>query len=205
MMNRHIKFSILLSLACLLWLPASAVASASAAPDTSPQEPVASAYVEIQKVAASATDAQAMADSMDVVLGRLVNYEAFARRTLKGTWRTLTSRQRKRFKKAFKALILKTYARRFKPGASFEVSWRGEPRFLDESQRSAEIRSTVTGARAAADVDYIMVFEKKAWTAQDIIVDEVSMAMNWRKQFKGIIEKSGFKSLVERIEKKSRR
>ena len=141
---------------------------------------------------------------MDAVLGQLVNYDAFSKRTLKGTWKTLTSRQQKRFKKAFKALILKTYARRFKPGASFEVSWRGAPRFLDESETTAEVRSTVSGEKAAADVDYIMARDKKTWNAHDIIVDEVSMAMNWRKQFKGIIDKSGFKSLVERIEKKTK-
>jgi len=198
MMISQYRLSLLLSCAGLLWASSSAFAASS----TSPQEPVSIAYAEIQKIAGETTDAQVMVDSMDVVLGRLVNYEAFSRRTLKGTWRKLTSRQRKRFKKAFKALILKTYARRFKPGASFEVTWRGEPRFLDDSQHSAEIRSTVTGEKAAADVDYIMAFDKKVWTAHDIIVDEVSMARNWRKQFKGIIDKSGFNSLVERIEKK---
>jgi ABC-type transporter MlaC component len=198
MMKFNNTLSILFACAALLWTAPSA--SATAAP--SPQEPVSAAYAEIQKIAAETTDAQVMVEAMDEVLGRLVNYDAFARRTLKGTWRTLSSRQRKRFKKAFKALILKTYARRFKPGASFEVTWRAEPRFLDDSQQFAEVRSTVTGQKAAADVDYIMAFEKKAWAAHDIIVDEVSMAMNWRKQFKGIIDKSGFKSLVERIEKK---
>lgn len=188
----------LLAWAVLLWVAPEAMAT----PATSPQDPVSAAYAEIQTIAAQTTDAKVMVESMDKVLGRLVNYDAFARCTLKGTWRTLSSRERKRFKKAFKALILKTYARRFKPGASFKVTWREEPRVLDESGHRAEVRSTVTGQKAAADVDYLMAFEKQRWTAHDIIVDEVSMAMNWRKQFKGIIDKSGFRSLVERIEKK---
>ena len=196
------QYSRHLLLFCFAWLLLWGAGPALAADSTAAQEPVAKAYKEIQKLAAETTDANVMVESMDAVLARLVNYDAFARRTLKGTWRTLTSRQRKRFKKAFKALILKSYARRFKPGASFEVTWRGEPRFLDEAQASAEVRSTVSGEKAAADVDYIMARDKNVWRAHDIIVDEVSMAMNWRKQFKGIIEKSGFNSLVERIEKK---
>ena len=177
-------------------------AHAAAAEPAGAQEPVAKAYSEIQQLAAEAKDSAAMTESMDTVMSRLVDYDAFARRTLKGTWKTLNSRQKKRFKKAFKALILKTYARRFKPGATFEVTWRGAPRVLDESGATAEVRSTVTGAKAAADVDYIMSHDGKTWAAHDIVVDEVSMAMNWRKQFKSIIQKSGFNSLVERIEKK---
>ena len=202
MMTQHSRHILLLS---LVWSLTWGAGAAFASEPASAREPVAQAYTEIQKLAVETTDSKVMVESMDVVLGRLVNYDAFARRTLKGTWKTLTSRQRKRFKKAFKALILKTYARRFKPGASFEVTWRGEPRFLDEDHTSAEVSSTVTGEKAAADVDYIMVRDKKAWTAHDIVVDEVSMAMNWRKQFKGIIDKSGFNSLVERIEKKTKK
>ena len=178
-----------------------APAANASSPDPA-QARVAQAYGEIQKLAAEAKDAQAMTSSMDGVMSQLVDYDAFARRTLKGTWKTLSGRERARFKKAFKALILKTYARRFKPGATFEVTWRGEPRPLDETGATVEVRSTVAGQKASADVDYIMVRNSKAWRAHDIVVDEVSMAMNWRKQFKSIIAKSGFNSLVERIEKK---
>ena len=198
MKNSFAQFAVLGALSLLVL----SSAHASAAEPAGAQEPVAKAYAEIQQLAADAQDSSAMTQSMDAVMSRLVDYDAFARRTLKGTWKTLKSGQKKRFKKAFKALILKTYARRFKPGSTFEVSWRGAPRALDDSGNLAEVRSTVSGEKAAADVDYIMARDGKSWRAHDIVVDEVSMAMNWRKQFKSIIQKSGFKSLVERIEKK---
>jgi phospholipid transport system substrate-binding protein len=170
-----------------------------------PQAPVASAYAEIQTIAREAADADAMAGPIDAVLTELVDYGAFAKRTLKSRWKGLSARQKKRFQRAFKALILRTYARRFKHGSTFEVSWRGTPRYLDDAKQLAEVRSTVTGKKAAADVDYLMVSSPKGWKAHDIIVDEVSMARNWRKQFKRILDEKGFDELVRRIEKKSKR
>jgi ABC-type transporter MlaC component len=170
-----------------------------------PQAPIASAYTEIQTIAREAVDADAMAAPIDAVLTELVDYGAFSKRTLKGAWKGLSARQKKRFQRAFKALILRTYARRFKHGATFEVSWRGTPRYLDDAKERAEVRSTVTGKKAAADVDYLMVASSKGWKAHDIVVDEVSMAMNWRRQFKRILDGKGFDELIRRIEKKSKR
>ena len=42
----------------------------------------------------------------------------------------------------------------------------------------------------------------KSWRAYDIIVDEVSMALNWRQQFDKIIQNEGFDSLIAKINKK---
>jgi len=170
-----------------------------------PKAPVAAAYSEIQTLTRDATDRDSLIAGIDAVLSGIVDYDAFARRTLKGNWDKLKPRQRKRFKKAFKALIHRTYAKRFKPGATFTVSWRGVPAYVDELKKKAEVRSTVQGEKAAADVDYLLGNGPSGWRVHDIIVDEVSMAMNWRRQFKRILDAKGFDELIARIEKKGKR
>ena len=42
-----------------------------------------------------------------------------------------------------------------------------------------------------------------AWRAVDITIDEVSMARNWRGQFRRILDRDGFDVLIQKIEKKA--
>ena len=88
-------------------------------------------------------------------MAAVIDYEAFSRRTLKARWDGLAAADRARFVTAFRGLIISTYARRFKPGTTFRVTIRGETRWSGEGERKGTVRTTIHGARAAADVDYL--------------------------------------------------
>ena len=89
---------------------------------------------------------------------------------------------------------------------SGNVEVEGDTELKGDAGDRATVLTTVKGKKVAADVDYqFHVFQGDAgpeWRAFDIVVDEVSMALNWRKQFKNIIKKKGFPALLDKIAKK---
>lgn len=194
--------------ALTLVLATSLVTSAAhaAPPAGDPADRVREVSKAISDLAAGATDHGKMVADIQSVLAGMIDYDAFSARTLKGTWETLAEADRARFKDKFTALVTNTYAKRFKVGARFRVELRGATEWTGGAKDRAKVRTTVHGDKAAADVDYLFLASEAggqlAWRAYDIIVDEVSMALNWRKQFKRIIDKQGFEALLHKIDKK---
>jgi len=192
-----------LLLAALLTLPTSALGQTPEEPG--PRERLEEAYTTIAEVTATVKTQEALVSELTARMAEVLDYKAFAARTLKGRWKKLNSTQKKRFTKHFRELLLRTYSKRFKPQTTFEVTYRGDTRWLGDDKALGEVHTTVTGTRAAADVSYLFARDgrTKAWRIVDITVDEVSMAQNWRRQFVRVMDKEGFSSLVDRIRSKA--
>ncbi len=167
-----------------------------------PKADVDATYKRILEATAKAPDQATLLTEVATHMDGLLDYDAFAKRTLKTTWPTLDEAQRARFVESFKKLIIKTYAKRFKPKTNFEVSYRGETVIKGEKRDKAVVKTTVAGKKAAADVDYSFALTDKGWRAYDITIDDVSMSLNWRRQFEKIVKKSGFDALLAKIDKK---
>lgn len=209
-LTRHLRgavasFAATLSTAGAALPPAIAVAAitvpglAMAAVPT-PKERVETVYQHIKKAAETAETQDKLIELVTSELDQFIDYEAFSARTLKTSWPSLTPAQRTTFVDRFKRLIIKTYAKKFQPKTVFTIEHRGQS--VDAAKNETTIKTTVRGTKVAADVDYILVVGKESVKATDIVIDEVSMALNWRKQFERIIAKDGFDALIARINKK---
>jgi phospholipid transport system substrate-binding protein len=159
-------------------------------------------YSKVMEIALNVEDQSTLVEGLTSTLDGLLDYDAFSRKALKGTWDTLNRREMRQFVPLFKKLVIQTYAKRFKPKTVFRVSYREETKWLDEEQRNALVLSTVHGERMAADVTYHLRRTGSQWRVVDLEVDEVSMALNWRKQFARIIKRDGFKALCDKLKKK---
>jgi len=191
--------------AALLTLSVSAALAAE--PPPSPKARIDAIYGHIKAASDTAATQEALTTSVTAELDTFINYEAFSARTLKISWATLTPAQKATFIDRFKRLVIRTYAKKFKPQSEFAVEYRGDIAFSNADKTDATVKTTVRGKKdVAADVDYLLgyvdVAGTKSWRAYDIIVDEVSMALNWRQQFEKIIQKEGFDALIGKINKK---
>ncbi len=184
---------------------------AAAAPEgEAPMDPkarVAAVYRGIAEATQQAEDQDRLIAIMTTYLDDLMDYDAFAQRTLVHSWPNLTKAQRQLFMDRFKKLVVKVYAKRFKPKTAFEVAYREDTAvFIGEDKQKAKVLTTVKGKKVAADVDYYFTFGGSAdpgrWFVTDFEIDTVSMALNWRRQFERIIKAKGFDTLIARIEKK---
>lgn len=189
----------------LIALVAASTCAVAAEPPT-PKDRIDAIYGHIKAMADTATTQDELTNLVTAELDTFINYEAFSARTLKTSWGSLTPEQKATFMDRFKRLVIRTYAKKFQPKTEFTIEYRGEPDFTNTGKTEATVKTTVRGKKAAADVDYLVALGesggKKTWRAFDIIVDEVSMALNWRQQFEKIIAKEGFDSLITKINKK---
>ena len=65
------------------------------------------------------------------------------------------------------------------------------------------VRSVIRVGKSSADVDYAFHVKKGKFLAYDVVIDEISMVRNYRKQFGDIIGKEGFKGLMDRLTKRN--
>ncbi len=176
-------------------------ASAFAAPGGDPKAVVEVNYKDLSAMTEAAQNQADINKGVRKMLEGVVDYDLFSARTLKGTWQGLSDADKERFKDKFTALVIKTYAKRFKPKTKFSVEYRKATTYADD-KASAKVYTVVKSSKIAADVDYLFKPTKAdKWRAADIIIDGVSMALNWRKSFRRIIKKSGFDALLARIDK----
>ncbi len=195
-----------LALPIVTALSVGAPVASAAAPPKDPRRAVSKAYDAIQKKSATALNKATLNAGITKILDEVVDWSAFSAKTVGQTlWGEFTPDQKARFLTAYKRLITKKYAGRFKPKPTkpFEVQFRGK---TDTSKKGAAVVKTTVftyddGKRVGVDVDYHFVLTGAKYGVRDIVTDTVSRALSYRKKFKLIYRKRGFEALVARIDK----
>ena len=173
--------------------------TASAAPGD-PLEFVKAKYGEMQGLVKKFPQAEALHQGIRDVMETFVDYKELARRALADEWDKRKPKERDEFVGEFKKMIQRTYVKRFNPGTEVDIEYKGaEP----EGDGTSTVQSVVHSGKSEARVDYRLRLDKGKWWAFDVVIDDVSMVQNYRKQFHDIVGKSGFAGLMEKIRKRN--
>lgn len=159
-------------------------------------------YGDLQGLVRRIPEKEPLQAEIRKVMDTFVDYEELSRRTLGGHWDTLKPKERKAFQEEFRKLVQRSYVKRFDPGKAFTVE-SGDMTPGDDG--TVVVTSTIRSGRSEARVDYVLQRKKEAWWAVDVVIDEVSMVRNYRKQFHDILQKEGFAGLMDRLRKKNAR
>lgn len=192
---------LLLSLALLCFTPRSSAA-------LSPRKMVQTSYTNIQRATRTAESRQALLKEVTLTLDKLIDWPSFSIKTLsRSAWEGLDDSGRQRFVAAYRRLIVRRYAKRFKPGATFDVEFRGAEGVPKNDK--VWVRTTVhtkDGAkRLGVDVDYDFWRVGSLWRTADIITDGVSRARSYRPKFKRILVRHGLERLIKAIDKNAKK
>lgn len=182
----------------LLILAVLATAPALAEPVT-PKAVVEGRYDEIQKILAEDKTDEGVRQKITATLEAFTDFDEFGRLTLKDWWEKLAPKQRTLFIEKFKALVKRSYARRFHAGEPLTVTFTGEPKLVGDK---ALVTTRVKSGKTTAQVDYKLVQRGDTWKVYDIVIDDVSLVLSYRKQFTKILNKDGFDELIRRMTKK---
>lgn len=136
---------------------------------------------------------------LEIAVGRRLDYEEMARRTLALHWRIRTPAERKEFVELFHAFLSKTYAERLEKYSEEEVRY-GKVRTKDSY---AEVQTEVASARRELSLDYRLLIKADRWWIYDIVVNGVSLVRNYRDQFDRIINRSSYAELVAKLRDRS--
>lgn len=179
-----------------------ATPAAAAKPADGLMDLVQAKYEAMLETVRANPDKEAMRAGLRKVMDSFVDYDDLGQRTLAGHWDRLKPAQRKSFIAEFKQMIQRTYIRRFDGDREFAIEYRNQPELDDKGV--AIVESVVKVGRSEARVDYAFHRKGRSWMAHDVVIDEVSMVRNYRKQFHDIIGKEGFDGLMDRLVKKNR-
>lgn len=160
-------------------------------------------HADLQRLVERIPEKEALQEEIRKVMDTFVDYQELSRRTLAGHWDSLKPKDRKAFQQEFQKMVQRSYVRRFDPGKAFTIEY-GET-ISEGEDGGTVVPSTIRAGRSEARVDYVLHRKGGAWWAFDVVIDEVSMVRNYRKQFHDILQKEGFSGLMDRLRKKNAR
>jgi len=136
------------------------------------------------------------------LLGEFLDYDRLAKLSLDTEWDKRTPRERQRFVNLLRQLVERQYQRNMESTLEYKVSWVGtEP--IDQGVKvKSSARSTTKKRQPPIAIDYSMALAGKEWKVFDIFTDEVSLVVNYKRQFRRVIKDEGWNGLIERMEKK---
>ena len=166
-----------------------------------PKNLVEAKYAEIQTVVAKNPEKAAMQKGIRDVMETFVDYRELGKRTLSDKWDGMKKKEQDEFVADFKKMIQRTYVKRFNPNKEVKIEYKGSK--LSEKDGTSTVLSVVHSGRSEARVDYRFHKREAAWWAFDVVIDDVSMVQNYRKQFHDIWVKVGYEGLMAKIRKKN--
>jgi phospholipid transport system substrate-binding protein len=136
------------------------------------------------------------------IINGIIDYTAMAEYALQVTYDTLSSEQRNEFVDLFSTII------RDQSLNKLDI-YRAEVTYNDIEVKgnSAVVNTTAQLEKVRTPVIYHMQYEEPndQWVVIDMVIDDVSTAESYRRQFQNIIRKKGYDSLVETLRKRAGR
>jgi phospholipid transport system substrate-binding protein len=134
------------------------------------------------------------------IILKAFDFQEMAREVLGVHWGKLTPQQRDEFTDLFGNLFERSYSR-------MVLRFLGERRTAYGSESIQQERATVattlmSNRDAKLPVDYQLIHQDGQWLIYDVVIDGISLAMNYRAQFNKILRTSSYEALAQRIKSK---
>lgn len=136
-------------------------------------------------------------DLIERVILPHVDFEAFSRLTLARYWRDASEAQRRDFTREFRSLLVRTYATSLSEYSGEKVEYLRE-RMEDEGRALVNTR-IVRPDGPPIPVDYRLRLNGDKWQVYDIMIDGVSLIINYRSSFQQTIRQQGLDALIRQL------
>jgi phospholipid transport system substrate-binding protein len=141
---------------------------------------------------------------IEAEVARIFDFAEFSSRTVGPRWTSFTPEQRQKFSQAFESLLKATYLDRVDGYGGEKVSYLGEQ--VSAKGDRVEVRTTLSMKdNKTLPVNYRMLPKGGAWVVYDVIIENISLVMNYRSQFQELLLKDSPESLITRILEQARK
>jgi len=147
-------------------------------------------------------DTPARAAELTVLLGEFLDYDRLARLSLDKEWAKRSPKERDRFVSLLRQLVERQYQRNMESTLEYKVTWVGTEPIETGVKVKSSAKSTKKRRQPAITIDYSMSPAGTEWKVFDIFTDDVSLVMNYKRQFRRVIKEEGWSGLIDRMEKK---
>lgn len=183
------------------------LATASAHAGVAPDQLVKTTSEEVLTIVRSDPDIAAGNTSkvIDIVEAKVLTHFDFARMTrlaVGKNWRNATDPQREALTNSFRTLLVRTYAVALAQFRDRTVDYRP----LDKTPSGPDVMVHTTVATPQGkpiNMDYRMGAVGEDWKVYDVLVDGVSLVINYRSLFDSTVAEKGIDGLVALLEEKN--
>lgn len=126
------------------------------------------------------------------------DFDEMSKRVLGKEWRKLNDEEKRYFVSLFKKLLEHAYIGKIEDYSKQKVVFKDQ-RIRDDR---AQVMTDVVDEDVVISVSYVMLLEGSLWKVYDIVVEGVSLVRNYMEQFKEILRKEGYASLLKQVEDK---
>ncbi len=130
---------------------------------------------------------------------RMFDAVELSKRTLTRNWNSLNVAQRQEFVLLFRQILEKAYIDKILDYRDEKIVYDRE-NILSESQ--AEILTRIVTSSKEIPIAYRLILKDGSWKVYDIVVENVSLVLNYRTQFNDILAKNTPEQLLETLRKK---
>ncbi|MEA2115175.1 MAG: ABC transporter substrate-binding protein [Thermodesulfobacteriota bacterium] len=126
------------------------------------------------------------------------DFHEMSKRVLGKTWRKLSKDEQEYFTRLFTRLLEHAYVGKIEGYSNQKVVFKGQ-RVKGER---AQVLTDIIDKDTVITVSYIMILKDGVWKVYDIVVEGVSLVRNYMDQFREILRKEEYASLLKQVEDK---
>jgi phospholipid transport system substrate-binding protein len=122
-----------------------------------------------------------------------------AKRTMAKNWNSMNAAQRQEFVKLFREVLAKAYIDKILAYTDEKIVFDREA-IVSASQ--AEVQTRIVTSSKEIPISYRVILKGKGWKVYDVVIENVSLVLNYRTQFNDILAKNTIEQLLETLRKK---
>jgi phospholipid transport system substrate-binding protein len=129
------------------------------------------------------------------VINRIFDFRGMARSSLGRNWNDISAAEQDRFVSLFASLIEQRYIGKIDAYHNQKVIYK-EQRVKNDR---AKVYTAIVDKDLEIPIDYSLERAQDRWLIRDMRIENVSLVVNYRRDFNSIIKKEKFSGLVEKI------
>jgi phospholipid transport system substrate-binding protein len=138
-------------------------------------------------------------EKLRLIYDQLFDDVELSKRTLSRNWNSLNVVQRQEFVKLFRQVLEKAYIDKILAYTDEKIVYERENMV---SATQAEVQTKIVMASKEIPITYRLLLKDGAWKVYDVVIENVSLVLNYRTQFNDILEKNTPEQLLEILRKK---
>jgi phospholipid transport system substrate-binding protein len=167
-----------------------------------PRETIQTQVNRVLDVLRNTRDAKAVKEKKILsIVDEFFDYPELSRRTLANHWKAFSPEQQKEFTTLFGKLLANVYMDRIMQYTNEKVVFGKETKL---SENTVEVQSEILTQSKSVPLNYRMISNNKAeWKVYDVVVEGVSLVMNYRSQFREILSSKPPENLLKTLREKN--
>jgi phospholipid transport system substrate-binding protein len=139
-------------------------------------------------------------EKLRLIYNNLFDDVEMGKRTLSRNWNSLNTAQRQEFVKLFRQVLEKAYVDRILAYSDEKIVFDKET-MLSDTQAEVQTR-VLTSANKEIPISYRAIQKDGSWKVYDVVIENVSLVLNYRTQFNDILAKNNPEHLLETLRQK---